>query len=162
MFKSIRRWFEDRRIKKMGFTDAQWQEAVAGWPVMDRYQGADRIALRDMAFRFLARKSFAPGGGFEFTDGMLLRLATMACVPVLRLGLEWYDSWQTLILYEGDFVPNRPHRSEDGLVHDRAPGLCGEAWLRGPVILSWQAVCGTGANERQVKASSLVVHVLAH
>ena len=162
MFKSIRHWFEDRRVKKMGFTEAQWQAAVADWAVIERYQGADRVALRDMAFRFLARKSFAPGGGFQFTDEMLLRLATMACVPILRLGLDWYDSWQTVILYEGDFVPNRPHRGADGLVHDQAPGLSGEAWLRGPVILSWQAVCETGAHARQGKASNVVIHELAH
>jgi len=162
MFGSIRRWFEDRRIRKMGFTDAQWQSAVADWPVVQRYSEAERGALRDLSFRFLARKRIASGGGFQFTDTMCLKLATMACVPILKLGLDWYDSWQTVILYEEDFVPNRPHRSDDGVVHGRGPGLSGEAWLRGPVILSWQAVCDTGATARGGQASNVVIHELAH
>lgn len=162
MFNFLRRWREDRRIKKMRFTEEQWEAAIANWPVMLRYQDADRVALRQMALRFLARKSFAPGGGFQFNDEMLLKLAIMSCVPVLRLGLDWYDSWQTVILYEGDFVPNRPHRGDDGIVHHRAPGLSGEAWLRGPVILSWEAVCNTGSHARQGKASNVVIHELAH
>ncbi|WP_461482028.1 zinc-dependent peptidase [Porticoccus sp.] len=55
-----------------------------------------------------------------FTDAMCLKLATMA-VPLLHLGLDWYDRWQTVILYEDAFVPNRPYRTEDGVVHPRGP-----------------------------------------
>ena len=162
MFKIINNWLEDRRILKMGLTVEQWESAIAGWPVIDRYQGKDREDLRDMAFRLLARKTFASGADFQFTNEMCLRIATMACVPILRLGLDWYDHWYTIILYEGDFIPNRPYRSEDGVVHSKSPGLSGEAWLRGPVILSWQSVCETGPHIRQAKASNVVIHELAH
>ncbi len=162
MFQAVRHWFEDRKIRRMGFTAEQWQAAVADWPVMSRYQTQQRDALWALTLRFLARKSIASGGGFQVTDAMCLRLATMACVPILNLGLDWYDSWQTLILYEDDFVPNRPYRSEDGLVHERAPGLSGEAWLRGPVILSWAAIAATGEHARHGKASNVVIHELAH
>lgn len=162
MFNAFRRWREDRRIKNMAFSAEQWQASVADWPVLQRYCAAERDALRTLTFRFLARKSIASGGGFQFTDEMCLKLATMACVPVLKLGLDWYDSWQTVILYEGDFVPNRPHRGDDGVVHHRAPGLSGEAWLRGPVILSWDAICNSGMHARQGKASNVVIHELAH
>ncbi|MDF1779803.1 MAG: zinc-dependent peptidase [Alcanivoracaceae bacterium] len=162
MFSLLRRFFENRRITKMAFTVQQWEGAVTDWPLMQRYQGAERDALRDMAFRFLARKSIASGGEFIVTDAMCLKLATMACVPVFKLGLDWYDEWQTVILYETDFVPNRPYVGDDGLVHNSAPGLSGEAWLRGPVILSWSAVCDTGAEARHGKASNVVIHELAH
>lgn len=57
MFKQIRHWLENRRIKKMGFTTEQWEAAIADWPVMQRYQGAEREALRAMTFRFLAQKN---------------------------------------------------------------------------------------------------------
>lgn len=158
----IRHWFEDRRIRRMGFTQAQWEEAVADWPVQQRYQGDERDALRRMSFRFLARKSIAAGADFAFTDAMCLKLATMACVPVLKLGLHWYDRWQTVILYQTDFVPNRPWISDDGVVHERSPGLSGEAWLRGPVILSWEAICASGADGGHGHASNVVIHELAH
>lgn len=162
MFKQLRYWLDKRRIKKMAFTEPQWEAAVADWPVMQGYQGDERDALRAMTFHFLARKSFVSGGGFQVTNTMCLKIATMACVPILHLGIDWYDSWYTIIVYEGDFIPNRPHRTSDGVVHAKGPGLSGEAWLRGPVILSWQAVCATGAYARSGQASNVVIHELAH
>ena len=162
MFTRLRDWLEGRRVKKMGFTPAQWESAIADWPVMHRYQGADRAALRDLSFRFLVRKTMVSGGGFQFTDAMCLKVATMACVPILHLGLDWYDHWYSVILYEGDFVPNRPYRTDDGVVHARSPGLSGEAWDRGPVILSWQAISKTGTHGHNGKADNVVIHELAH
>jgi len=162
IFNKFRLWRENKRIKKMGFTAEQWQSAITDWPVMQRYQGADREALRTMAFRFLAQKNFVSGSGFQFTDTMLLKIATMACVPILHLGLHWYDRWQTVIIYEAGFVPNRPYRTNDGIVHSESPGLSGEAWYRGPVILSWQAVGESGAHVYKGKASNVVIHELAH
>lgn len=162
MFKQFHDWLENRRVKKMGFTTAQWESAIADWPVMRRYQGSERDSLRELTFRFLVRKSIVSGGDFQFSDAMCLKIATMACVPILHLGLDWYDHWYTVILYEGDFVPNRPYRSEDGVVHPRGPGLSGEAWLRGPVILSWESVLKTDAHTRHGKAGNVVIHELAH
>lgn len=162
MFDRFRIWLENRRIKKMGFTPAEWEAAIADWPVTQRYQGADRKALQDMCFRFLVRKTFVSGNDFEFTDAMCLKIATMACVPVLHLGLDWYDRWQTVILYSDDFIANREHQTQDGVVHTRGPGLSGEAWYRGPVILSWESIRHTGPHMRQGKASNVVIHELAH
>lgn len=162
MFNLLRGWWEDRRIRRMGFSTAQWESAIADWPVMQRYTGSERDALRDMTFRFLVRKKVVSGGGFQVTETMSLKLATMACVPVLHLGLHWYDHWYTLILYEDAFVPNHPYRSDDGVVHARGPGLSGEAWYRGPVILSWQAICEAGTDTHHGKAGNVVIHELAH
>lgn len=162
MFKRWRNWRDNRRIKKMGLTAAQWETAIADWLVMQRYQGAERDALRDMTFRFLARKNFTSGSGFQFTDAMCLKIATMACVPILHLGLDWYNRWRTVIVYEGGFIPNRSHRSHDGVVHAKGPALSGEAWFRGPVILSWEAVNEAGGQVSFGKASNVVIHEVAH
>lgn len=162
MFKRLTHWLENRRINKLGFTAAQWESAIADWPVMLRYQGAERDKLRDMTFRFLAQKSFTSGAGFQFTDAMGLKIATMACVPILHLGLDWYKRWRTVIIYEGGFVPNRAYRSRDGVIHSKGPALSGEAWFRGPLILSWDAVNESGAQTANGKASNVVIHEVAH
>jgi len=162
MYKQFINWLENRQVKKMGFTAAQWESAIADWPVMHRYKGHERNALRNMAFRFLVRKKIISGGAFQFTDAMCLKIATMACVPILHLGLDWYDHWKTVILYEGDFIPNRPYRSDDGVVHSKGPGLSGEAWLRGPVILSWKTICETSTKNPHGKANNVVIHEFAH
>lgn len=162
MLKIFRPYFENRRIKKQGFTIEQWELAIADWPVMQRYQGEQRDTLRKLCFRFLARKELAGGRSFQLNDAMSLKLATMACVPILNLGLDWYDHWYTVILYEGDFVPNRGHRSVDGVVHSRSPARSGEAWWRGPVILSWSTICRSGPNSNNGFASNVVIHEMAH
>ncbi|PCI69090.1 MAG: Zn-dependent hydrolase [Piscirickettsiaceae bacterium] len=162
MYKQFINWLEKRQVRKMGFTKQQWEASIADWPVMQRYQGSERDALRDMTFRFLVRKKFISGGSFQFTDAMCLKIATMACVPILHLGLDWYDPWYTVILYENDFIPNRPYRSEDGVVHSKSPGLSGEAWHRGPVILSWAAICEIGTNEQHGQANNVVIHEFSH
>lgn len=158
----LRNFLENRRIRKMGFTIEQWEEAVADWPVAQRYRGAEREALRALTFRFLARKRFVSGAGFQITDEMGLLIATMACVPILGLGLEWYREWDTLIVYDADFIPDGPYMSEDGVVHEDAPALSGEAWLQGPVILSWEAILMAGPASSHGHAYNVVIHEMAH
>lgn len=162
MFSFLTRFFENRRIKQQAFTPEQWEAAIADWPVMQRYQGKERDTLREMSLRFLARKEIAPGGDFEISSSMCLKLATMACVPVLHLGLDWYDHWYSVILYEADFIPGRYERSDDGVVHTSASVLSGEAWEQGPVILSWSAICDSGATSHHGLASNVVIHEMAH
>jgi MtfA peptidase len=162
MFEKLHGWWDNWRVNRSGYTVAQWESAVADWPVMDRYQDSERAALCEMAFKFLVRKSVNSGGGFQVTDFMRLKIATMACVPVLKLGLDWYDYWYSVILYEDDFVANHLVQGDDGVVHMEGSGLSGEAWYRGPVILSWQAVCEAGVDKRHGKATNVVIHELAH
>lgn len=162
MLALFRRFFENRRIKKQGFTTEQWEAAISDWHVMHRYRGTQRDALREMSFRFLARKELVSGSNFQFSDAMSLKLATMACVPILNLGLDWYDHWYSVILYEGDFIPNRDYRSADGVVHTSTSVHSGEAWWRGPVILSWSAICNSGPTANHGLASNVVIHEVAH
>lgn len=149
-------WRDRIRVKKMGYQPQQWKAAVADWSALDRYGVQEKQALMALTFRFLARKSIVPGGGFEISDAMRLKVATMACLPILELGLNWYDGWYTVILYERDFIPNRPHITADGVVHETGPVLSGEAWHQGPVILSWGAVCDAG------EGSNVVIHEMSH
>lgn len=162
MFAAIREFLERRRVRKLGLTAAQWESAVADWPVAARYQGAERDALRELTFRFIARKDFVSGGNFALSDAMCLKVATMACVPILHLDLDWYDNWYSVILYEDDFMPADEHMTDDGVVHDEAPVLSGEAWLRGPVILSWGAIQEAGPHASEGRAHNVVIHEMAH
>ena len=158
----IEHWLERRHIQQMGLTRADWDTANASWPLLACYSEADRERLFELTLRFLVHKVFASGRDFELTGDICLRVATMACVPILNLGLNWYDGWQTIILYEGGFRPQRPWRSEDGVVHAVGPELSGEAWNIGPVILSWDAIRHAGPHARGGKAGNVVIHELAH
>ena len=91
MFNIIRDWLEKRNIKKMGITAQQWESAISDWPLAQRYQGIERDKLRELTFRFLVQKDFTSGAEFAFTDAMCLKIATMACVPILiKSGFLYY------------------------------------------------------------------------
>ncbi|MBM7335579.1 zinc-dependent peptidase [Alloalcanivorax marinus] len=158
MFKQARKWLEDRKLSRLPVSREQWEQAVAPWPVAARYQGPDRERLYDAALRFLLRKELASGGGFELNDAQRLLIATMAVVPVLELGLDWYDGWYTVIVYEDTFVTPDGGMDEFGVVHEEGRALAGEAWLQGPVILSWGDILQASSED----GYNVVLHELAH
>lgn len=157
MLKRLQRWRENRLIARLDLA-RQWESAVAPWPVAARYQGQERMRLQDSALRFLLRKQFVAGADFELDDSMQLLVATMAAVPVLELGLDWYRGWSSVVIYETPFVPATAWEDEFGIVHHSDEALSGEAWLQGPVILSWQDVLEANADD----AYNVVIHEMAH
>lgn len=157
-WRAVKRWWEDRRLARVSVPESLWQEVIAGWPVAQRYQGADGLLLRETALRLLLRKSLVAGGDLEITDLMRLRVAVMASVPVLGLGLEWYRRWDTLVLYESAFIPGHDDVDENGIVHTERAPLAGEAWSDGRVILSWEDVRNCSPDP----VHSVVLHEMAH
>lgn len=153
-----RRWREDRRLRHLAISPAEWEAAIAGWPVAARYQGEARERLRDLALRFLVRKELVGVGDLEITRPMALRIATMAVVPVLELGLDWYDDWVTVLIYPEAFVPAHDREDEFGVVHTEREPLTGETSERGPVILSWEDVLDANPED----AYNVVIHEMAH
>ncbi|MDQ2070671.1 M90 family metallopeptidase [Natronospira bacteriovora] len=158
MFSLFRHWRENRRLARLPVTRAEWENAVADWSVARRYQGADRERLCRLALRFLVRKRFESGGQLELSNHMQLRVATMAAVPILNLGLDWYDNFYSVILYPAEFIPEHEYEDDFGVIHrDRHP-LSGEAWQQGPVILSWEDVLKSGREP----GYNVVIHEMAH
>jgi len=158
MLSVFRQWRENRQLKRLPVTQAQWESAIADWPVAQRYQGTERDRLRELALRFILRKHFESGGGLTLSDAMQLKIATMAAVPILNLGLDWYEGWYSVIVYPAEFIPEHEYEDDFGVVHrDRHP-LSGEAWQQGPVILSWEDVQAANSD----RAYNVVIHELAH
>lgn len=159
MLRRLRRWREDRRLAALLVPESLWQEALAHWPAARRYQGDMQQQWRDMALRFLLRKSFVSGAGFEITDVVRLRISLMATLPVLGLGLDWYRRFDTLVVYETPFIPGHEQYDELGLVVSQAEPLSGEAWHDGLVILSWEDI---STPSQAGFAHNVVIHEMAH
>lgn len=120
-------WREDRRLRQLGITAEQWQQALGDWAVYQRYSTGQQQYLQPLASRLLLRKTMLAVQGAELDDRLRLRIAGMAVVPVLELGLQWYDRWQTLILYDGPFVAEHSWQDEFGIVHREVSERSGEA-----------------------------------
>jgi Mlc titration factor MtfA (ptsG expression regulator) len=94
--------------------------------------------------------------GLQLDMAMQLMIATQACILILNLDIDYYRGWVEVIVYPDEFVPTIEYADETGVVHvDREP-RAGEAWLHGPVILSWADVApaADGVN--------VVIHEFAH
>jgi MtfA peptidase len=136
--------------------DTLWQETCAALPFVLHLDTAARERLRALTRDFLASKEFTAVGGLTLNDRMCLTIAVQACLPVLNLGLSWYDDWVGIIIYPDEFVIPRSVQDEDGVVHEYDEPASGEAWGGGPVLVSWQDVqmSGDGYN--------VVIHEFVH
>lgn len=133
-----------------------WNDAIARLPYASALPPADRRRLHDRVVWFLRSKTFEGAAGLVVTDRMRVEIALQACLLILNLNRDHYDGWHAIILYPGDFVVPRETVDEAGVVHEWSEALAGEAWERGPVILSWDATATGGTD------MNIVLHEFAH
>lgn len=141
--------------------DADWDALLRRSALFDRLSPDDRSALRALCERFLARKTFSAAGGHELEPAHCLAIAALACLPVLHLGFDHLAGWREVIVYPGEFRVRREHHDErSGVVTEGDDDLIGEAWERGPLILSWADVATD--LERPFDGFNVVAHEIAH
>ena len=141
--------------------DSDWTNLLASSRLFAALDATERTGLRELAARFLAKKTFSAAGGHELTREQCLTIATVACLSVLHLGFDWLAGWREVIVYPGEFRVKREHHDEhSGVVTEGEDELIGEAWERGPVILSWADVATD--LERPFDGFNVVAHEIAH
>jgi len=149
-----------RVIEKTPLSDRHWREACDALPFLDGLLPAELARLRELVVLFLDAKEMAGAGGLALTDEIRLSIALQACLPILNLGIEYYDGWVGIIVYPGEFVAPRELHDEDGVVHEYDEAITGEAWSQGPVILSWEDAAQSA--ERSDEGYNVVIHEFAH
>jgi Mlc titration factor MtfA (ptsG expression regulator) len=156
-------WFRRRSIAPPRPIEPElWREATAKWLFMRGLQPADEERLRALSAQFLAGKHFSGTHGLEISPRMRVEIAAQACILVLELGIEWYEGWSEIIVYPSQFAPEREEVDEAGVVHLTNDAMAGEAWLGGPVILSYEDVALTADEELRVAGYNVVIHEFAH
>src|SRR5690348_18254993 len=94
MFDNIRNWRLRRLVARHPIAESLWREALQRCTAARRLGASDQATLRVLATQFLERKSLEPTKGLHLDDAGRVLLAAHACVPILKLGLDWYDGWQ--------------------------------------------------------------------
>ncbi len=79
---------------------------------------------------------------------------------MLELDLAFYDGFENVIVYPGEFVPDWEWEDEAGVVHRNDGPLAGEAMPGGPVVLSWPDVAASA--DWASTGMNLVIHEFAH
>ena len=158
MFDRIRNWRLRRLVASHPISEPAWRAALERCAPARRLGASEQATLRVLATQFLDRKSLEPVKGLELDEANRVLLATHACVPILKLGIDWYDGWRSVILYPDAFIPRHTYMDTAGVMHQSNSVMSGEAWGRGPVILSWADVLEIGRQP----GHNVVIHEMAH
>lgn len=158
MFQWLKSWWQEHIIHRSTVTDAEWREAFQKLPLLHYLSEQEKEKLKRLAILFLYYKSLEGIGDLQITTSIKLIIALQACLPILNLGLNWYEGWVSVIIYPGAF--SRPSREIDmyGIEHIGRSYLSGESWERGPVILSWDDSVHHGA----IDGRNVVIHEFTH
>ncbi len=152
------RWRRARAVQRKPVDAAAWAAVVQRFSFLRVLDAGEQARLRDLVAAFLNEKSLQGAGGLTINRDIELVIAAQACLLVLKLDLDYYDDWVEVIVYPDEFIVDHEYTDENGVVHRVRGPLSGEAWERGPVILSWRdAVASDGGDGYNV-----VMHEFAH
>lgn len=158
---AFRRWSRARQLRKCRIGEAVWLQVVHSSPLLASLNHEEQHRLRELASLFLCQKQLTGAGGLVLDEPMRVLVAAQACLLILNLSLDYYQGWHEVIVYPDAFIV--PQHSVDGagVVHASNALLSGEAWGRGPVILSWADIRASqeGAHDHGV---NVVLHEFAH
>ena len=157
---TLRRWNMRRILRNDPIPHHVWRSVTRRIEVLQGLDAVQAARLRELATWFLHSKSINGVHGLDVTLQMRVTIAAQACLLILNLDIDYFDNWVEVVLYPGAFRVKHERTDAIGLVHNDASDLTGEAWLRGPVILSWEDV------EQDTYHSSagrnVVLHEFAH
>lgn len=153
------RWLRKRRPARP-IPDALWRNLLARYPFLAARAAGELPRLRQLAGEFLAAKEFHGANGLVITDAVALAIAAQAVLPVLNLGLAWYDDFVGIVVHPGEVLARRTVTDEDGVVHNYDEVLAGEAMEGGPVMVNWTDVDSAGSTAEQ--GYNVVIHEFIH
>ena len=138
VFSWIKKW-RRRRIVETAFP-APWldtlRQNVAHYPLLTADQ---QQKLRRDTQVFVAEKNWEGCGGLTVTDEMRVTIAAQACLLVLGFDHDFFDAVLSILIYPREYVVPDARRLGGGETV-AADVRLGEAWYRGPVVLSWAEV----------------------
>ncbi|MHB1201395.1 MAG: M90 family metallopeptidase [Polaromonas sp.] len=152
--------FGRRRIGAKAIPEDLWLATLLHYPFLAQRPVAEHVRLRELVSQFLKQKQFSGAHGLKVTDEMAVAIAAQACLPVLHLGLRWYDDFKGIVVHPGAMLARREVIDGTGVVHRYSEALLGEAMDGGPVTLSWQDVAGAGDSAEG--GNNVVIHEFIH
>ena len=121
----------------------------------------EQARVRETVQVVVAEKTWVGGGGFSVSDEMKVTVAGQAAV--LALGMEepyFFDGVQSIILLRRPVCASRPVPGAVRHPRRMPVPVYGEAWHRGPIVLSWREVLADGRGDGGGR--NLVLHEFAH
>ncbi|MBD3671380.1 MAG: zinc-dependent peptidase [Gammaproteobacteria bacterium] len=159
MLSALRRWREQRIIRRFPYSESDWERQFASMPLLRGLTPDECETLRELSVLFLHRKSLEGAQGLAIDLDMAVPLALQACLPILKLGLDWYNGWVSIVLYPEAFIPAHEEIDEFGVSHLNNEAIySGESWQHGAVVLAWSEA----KQAALIDGHNLLIHEFAH
>ena len=130
---------------------------------------SDQARLRDDLRIFIDDKYWELAGDWPqndlgetpiVTDEMKVTIAAQACLLTLNVPEHGYfKRVRTVLIYPNAFVAPQPRHGPGGVVSEGWINT-GEAWFRGPIVISWADAVAGGRGV--TRGRNLVLHEFAH
>ena len=167
MLDSLKRALSFGKARQIPLIDESlWKRATENYVFVARLNPEENRRLRYIASEFLSGKNITGAmiheQRIDITELMRVQIAAQASILVLELGVQNYDGWREIIVYPSRFVPEREVVDEAGVVHVTRDPLAGEAWLGGPVVLSYEDIARSSDPDHAADGYNVVIHEFAH
>jgi Mlc titration factor MtfA (ptsG expression regulator) len=138
-----------------------WHEFLARHvPHYNRLAAAERAKLDDDVRLLVAEKRWEGCGGLALTEEIRVGIAGQACLLILGLDIDLYDSVTSILVYPTGYrTPRVLTISDTGTLHDET-AVMGEAERRGAIVISWHDAREGGRHSEP--GANVVVHEFAH
>jgi hypothetical protein len=146
-----------RQLLEQPFPE-QWQKIVQRLPFFRSLDERGQKRVCDDLRVLIDEKGWEGCGGLEITDEIQVTIAAQASLLLLNIEHEYYKHVQSILVYPSAYK-SAPSRDAAGVVREGQANL-GEAWRRGPVVLSWDATLRGALDPKD--GHNLVLHEFAH
>jgi len=147
-------WIKRRRRRKILAQPlmGDWRETLGmAIPWYQDWDEGIRKKLLDDTRIFIAEKDWEGCKGLTVTEEMKYVIAAQAAMMLVGIDGYCFDAVRTILVYPASFR----RETRNGLIVSNDSRI-GEAWHRGPIVLSWADVA------RSYPGRNVVVHELAH
>ncbi len=131
----------------------EYPVAISWESVLLAGSGFDPTTLRVI----VAEKNWEGCGGLEITDEIKVVIAAQAALLLIGIEHDHHRRARTILVYPSTYKV--PRREGEGIGGDSSH-VAGQAWYRGPIILSWDAVEHGAWDPKD--GHNLVFHEFAH
>ena len=155
---SLKNWLRRRYLARTRIDHRLWRDVCSPLHLLDGLTGEEHGRLRQLTLLFRREKALEPIGDLVLDETMRLTLAAQAALPVLNLGIDWYEGWRSVIVYPDEFIADHDEMDGAGVVHRVREARAGESWQRGPLVLAWSDIETGGEPD----GNNVIIHELAH
>lgn len=156
-------WLRARRRRKILSRPfpSSWEAIIKRNAVYTRGMENRWLAqVKDTIKILVSEKHWEGCGGLKIEDEHRVTIAAQIAKMTLGMPDEYFAETKSVLLYPHAYVAKSQQQIGSGFVVEGPSGRAGEAWYRGPVILSWDDVLATG--RQQNFARNVVIHEFAH